>query len=1360
VLRAPLHRNWMIAAGALGVLLLVLAGLALRLAAGPIGADWLKPGIERGLAAQVDGGRARVGSVGIAWFGEARSLGLQLGDVRLTDRKGREVVRARRVQTAFALDGFFGFTPAPGRIAAEDFFAAVSVSPRGRYELGYEAAGAPDKPSSLGRIFADLTGRERLGRPVSFLRQLDLRRGRLALKETAGPVSWVADVRALRFDKTGGLLTADADLSIARPGAAPSTLKARAEGRVGLSQAFLRAEVRDLVPARVFPSVGATRPLSALDAVVRGRGSVAYGVRTGVRAADLSVEAGAGTLRFGGVEQAFEQASVVADFDPRTGEVALTRLLVAAERTRADVHGRFRLVPEDRARRRHARLEFDLAGPTLVGALAPDAPPQQMTDVSARGRYVPARRRLELTRASARLPGAVASVQGVLFRNRRGDLGAELTARLNGAVGCDQVFAFWPQTLGVSAREWLHRGLAQARITNAVFTLDAPAGAFRREILRDEELKLTGDFAQTGLRFSDTMPAVEDGAGSFVLHGNSFDLSLKSGRMRGVALSEGSIAIPKLKPEGQKALIKARAVGSAREMLQIVDGGPSKLITKAGFAPERLDGRADVRIEIERPMLLEVDPGDVEVRYEGVVRAASVTAAALGWDLTGGDLKVEGTAKDLKVVGTGEVGPYRGGIDFASRFDRDGQEVVDLDGVVRASFFGGDAGKVVDFGGRFRTRNGSGEGTVRSPAFNGRVAWKKGEGPDRFTLDGQVGAEALRAADAPFMAEMPDRFRADLTLVEQGGVWRGDLDADALSGALAYTPGERPRLIYQAELTPLEARRLGFGRLPLFEERRPVVVDAAWSARDGAARVVVGGVDAQVAWAGQGDVADRTVTAALSPDDLASLGVPTVLKPGATLPVSAVWRSGGQGLSGTADLAGTPVRFQTVALRGGARLFTVSGVVDRAALRRWGAPQAIDFDGTAPVTARWTLAENAPVGGRVEVDLTPAFVGVPRSDWRKPAGKPGRLAVDFVRETDGDLRLTRIAGSGAEFEFEGSAALGFDGRLVTLDLPRARLNGLVDGSVRAWREPAGTQLNLSLKGKWLDARRLFDDLSETEGSGASGGASRSRPVRVEAELDALRLTDQAVLRSVRANGLFGVDESALKLDLTAATTGGGKVKGRLFPLAGATAVSAETDDAGDLARTLFGIKSLKGGRGVLTGRLVPGGADLNVELRDVRLVRAPTMAQILTMASLQGLADTLNGDGVLFNRVVAPLQVRGRRIVVGEARATGSALGLTTKGVADLGADTLEFEGAVAPAYALNSAVGAVPVLGQLLVSRAGEGVVGLGYTARGSFDKPQVTVNPLSLVTPGILRRIFESAPVDADSPPKPARPAPKRAG
>jgi hypothetical protein len=53
--------------------------------------------------------------------------------------------------------------------------------------------------------------------------------------------------------------------------------------------------------------------------------------------------------------------------------------------------------------------------------------------------------------------------------------------------------------------------------------------------------------------------------------------------------------------------------------------------------------------------------------------------------------------------------------------------------------------------------------------------------------------------------------------------------------------------------------------------------------------------------------------------------------------------------------------------------------------------------------------------------------------------------------------------------------------------------------------------------------------------------------------------------------------------------------------------------------------------------------------------------------------------------------------------------------------------------------LGALPLVGDLLVSKEGEGIIGLTYQARGDLDEPAVVVNPLSFLTPGILRRIFE---------------------
>ena len=64
----------------------------------------------------------------------------------------------------------------------------------------------------------------------------------------------------------------------------------------------------------------------------------------------------------------------------------------------------------------------------------------------------------------------------------------------------------------------------------------------------------------------------------------------------------------------------------------------------------------------------------------------------------------------------------------------------------------------------------------------------------------------------------------------------------------------------------------------------------------------------------------------------------------------------------------------------------------------------------------------------------------------------------------------------------------------------------------------------------------------------------------------------------------------------------------------------------------------------------------------------------------------------------------------------------------------------MAPSPVLNlSMLGEVPVIGDLLVSRRGEGVFGMTYSINGHAGEPRVGVNPVSALTPGILRRIFE---------------------
>ena len=191
-------------------------------------------------------------------------------------------------------------------------------------------------------------------------------------------------------------------------------------------------------------------------------------------------------------------------------------------------------------------------------------------------------------------------------------------------------------------------------------------------------------------------------------------------------------------------------------------------------------------------------------------------------------------------------------------------------------------------------------------------------------------------------------------------------------------------------------------------------------------------------------------------------------------------------------------------------------------------------------------------------------------------------------------------------------------------------------------------------------------------------------------------------------------------------------------------VTIDIPDASDAAFAFLGLDSITGGRLQIQAQLPPVGARgaLNgvANVEDFKLIDAPILAQMLSIASLQGLFDTLSGDGLAFNEFTVPFSLDGGALNIREARVSGPALGMTGAGEIDFLQRQLDFDGALVPAYTANSLLGDIPVICDIFVGKKGEGIFALSYTVKGKFDKTQIAVNPLSALTPGFLRGIFRT--------------------
>ncbi len=149
------------------------------------------------------------------------------------------------------------------------------------------------------------------------------------------------------------------------------------------------------------------------------------------------------------------------------------------------------------------------------------------------------------------------------------------------------------------------------------------------------------------------------------------------------------------------------------------------------------------------------------------------------------------------------------------------------------------------------------------------------------------------------------------------------------------------------------------------------------------------------------------------------------------------------------------------------------------------------------------------------------------------------------------------------------------------------------------------------------------------------------------------------------------------------------------------------------------------------------------------MTNQPFLARLFSAASFGGFFDVLRGQGIGVDKLEVPFRMHGGVLDIHDARASGPSLGMTADGYIDRRSNQIALEGAIAPLSGINNVLGAIPLVGDVLVGKKGEGVIGMSYSISGDADKPQISMNPLSVLTPGIFRRIFEGTPHAPATPP-----------
>ena len=148
----------------------------------------------------------------------------------------------------------------------------------------------------------------------------------------------------------------------------------------------------------------------------------------------------------------------------------------------------------------------------------------------------------------------------------------------------------------------------------------------------------------------------------------------------------------------------------------------------------------------------------------------------------------------------------------------------------------------------------------------------------------------------------------------------------------------------------------------------------------------------------------------------------------------------------------------------------------------------------------------------------------------------------------------------------------------------------------------------------------------------------------------------------------------------------------------------------------------------------------NLEIANSSIKNNSFLARLLQLASFTGLLEILTNEGIPFDKIIVNFTNENDIIKIDAAKFQGFSLGGNIKGFTNLHKKEVNLEGIIVPAYAINALLNKIPLIGQVITGIEGDGLIGVNFKVTGTYEKPNYNVNPLSILTPGILRSVFES--------------------
>lgn len=427
---------------------------------------------------------------------------------------------------------------------------------------------------------------------------------------------------------------------------------------------------------------------------------------------------------------------------------------------------------------------------------------------------------------------------------------------------------------------------------------------------------------------------------------------------------------------------------------------------------------------------------------------------------------------------------------------------------------------------------------------------------------------------------------------------------------------------------------------------------------------------------------------------------------------------------------------------------TVSLTLDNAARQRRGIGPESGISGPIQVKVTKPLGKMPDAPPRVEIDLTKAAIDSAVPGVSKPAGRPGKAAFTYVVDADGP-DFEELVIDSAPLLVKGRVSLTRQHAFESASFSQLRLSP-GDNLAKVDITRDGAVSKVTVRGGVLDVRPFIRDLFEAPAAaprGSRGGSASSGP-DLDLDLEVPILTGfnnealgnsqlklsrrGGVVRSIAYQGRIGRADLSIRQAR----------QGEAAPLVLQSENGGATLRFFDLYRRAHGgdlVLQLGTGEGRQPGELL---------LRNFTVRDEPALRRVV---GEQG-ANTPNAldrtgapvpridvSEVAFTKLRAEFVRSASRIDISDAVLWGQQVGFTIQGSVDYGRDRVDIGGTFVPGYALNNAFAQVPVVGMILGGGQYGGLFAVNFRISGAASAPTMTVNPLSAIAPGILRRFVD---------------------